>query len=63
LQALNTTLLRSEEVIWADFWTQMASTLASNPRFEDYVLPDRIVGVMFLRAYRNVTTNQNVFLH
>lgn len=62
LKALNTIILRGEEVVWADFWAQMASTLFRNPHFEDYVLPDKNVGVMFLRAYRNVTTDQNVFL-
>lgn len=58
LKALNTTLLRGEDVVWADFWSQMASTLGRNPRFEDYMPPDKNVSVLFLRAYRTVTADR-----
>jgi hypothetical protein len=58
LKALNTALLRGEDMVWADFWAHMASTLGRNPRFEDYLPPDKNVGVLFLRAYRTVTTDR-----
>jgi hypothetical protein len=55
LKALNDYLLSGKEVIWADFWRYAGAVLANNPRFMDYVSPDKNVGVIFLKAYRVLT--------
>jgi hypothetical protein len=57
LKALNDSLLSGKEVIWADFWRHAGSLLAGNPRFADYVSPDKNASVIFLKAYRALTDN------
>jgi hypothetical protein len=58
LKAINTTILRGQDLVWAELWAQVAPTLARNPRFEDYVPPDKNISVHFLQAYRAATTDQ-----
>jgi hypothetical protein len=55
LKALNDYLLSGKEVIWADFWRHAGTVLAGNPRFVDYVPPDKNASVIFLKAYRALT--------
>jgi hypothetical protein len=55
LKALNDYLLRGQDVIWADFWRHAGTVLAGNPRFADYVPPDKNASVIFLKAYRTLT--------
>jgi hypothetical protein len=55
LKALNDYLLRGQDVIWADFWRHAETVLAGNPRFADYVPPDKNASVIFLKAYRALT--------
>jgi hypothetical protein len=55
LKALNDYLLRGKDVIWADFWRHAETVLAGNPRFADYVPPDKNASVIFLKAYRTLT--------
>ncbi|HEY7490129.1 MAG TPA: hypothetical protein VIH59_03350, partial [Candidatus Tectomicrobia bacterium] len=55
LKALNDSLLSGTDVVWADFWRHAGSLLASNPRFADYVPPDKNASVIFLKAYRTLT--------
>jgi hypothetical protein len=55
LKALNDYLLRGQDVIWADFWRHAETILAGNPRFADYVPPDKNASVIFLKAYRALT--------
>jgi hypothetical protein len=55
LKALNDYLLSGKDVIWTDFWRYAGSLLASNPRFADYVPPDKNASVIFLKAYRALT--------
>jgi hypothetical protein len=54
LKALNDYLLRGQDLTWASFWRSVAPRLAHNPRFADYVPPDKNAGMLFLRAYRNL---------
>jgi hypothetical protein len=54
-KALNGHLLSGKEVIWADFWRDIGSGLAGNPRFADYVPPDKNASLLFPQAYRAVT--------
>jgi hypothetical protein len=55
LKALNDYLLSGKDVIWADFWRHAETMLAGNPRFADYVPPDKNASVIFLKAYRTLT--------
>jgi hypothetical protein len=55
LKALNDYLLSGKDVIWAEFWRYTGSVLAGNPRFADYVPPDKNASVIFLKAYRALT--------
>jgi hypothetical protein len=55
LKALNDYLLSGKDVIWADFWRYAASVLAGNPRFADYIPPDKNASVILLKAYRALT--------
>ena len=55
LKALNDYLLSGKDVIWADFWRHAETVLAGNPRFADYVPPDKNASVIFLKAYRTLT--------
>jgi len=54
LKALNDYLLRNKDMTWQSFWRQAESTLGRNPRFMDYVPPDRNAGAVFLTAYRSL---------
>jgi hypothetical protein len=56
LQALNDYLLRSKDMTWQSFWRQAEATLGRNPRFMDYVPPDKNAGAIFLTAYRSFMT-------
>jgi hypothetical protein len=53
LKALNDYLLRNKDMTWQSFWRQAEATLGRNPRFMDYVPPDRNAGAVFLTAYRS----------
>jgi len=54
LKALNDYLLSGHDMTWASFWRSVAPHLAHNPRFADYVPPDKNAGMIFLRAYRSL---------
>jgi hypothetical protein len=56
LQALNDYLLRGKDMTWQSFWRQAEATLGRNPRFMDYVPPDKNAGAIFLTAYRSFMT-------
>ncbi len=56
LKALNDYLLRSKDMTWQSFWRQAEATLGRNPRFMDYVPPDKNAGAVFLTAYRSFMT-------
>jgi hypothetical protein len=58
LKALNDYLLTGQDVLWADFWRQAGTLLAGNPRFADYIAPDKNAGLVFLKAYRALTGEQ-----
>jgi hypothetical protein len=55
LKALNDYLLSGKDMTWASFWRSVTPHLAHNPRFADYVPPDKNAGMIFLRAYRSLT--------
>jgi len=55
LKALNDYLLSGKDMTWASFWRAVTPHLAPNPRFADYVPPDKNAGMIFLRAYRSLT--------
>ena len=57
LKALNSSLLRGKEMTWQGFWQRLEATLGRNPRFMDYVPPDKNASVVFLRAYHRLTAN------
>jgi hypothetical protein len=54
LKALNMYILRGKDVVWTEFWAAVTPKLANNPRFEDYLPPDKNISVRFLQAYRTV---------
>ena len=56
LKALNDYLLRSKDMTWQSFWRQAEAILGRNPRFMDYVPPDKNAGAVFLTAYRSFMT-------
>jgi len=58
LKALNDYLLRSKDMTWQSFWRQAETTFGRNPRFMDYVPPDKNAGAVFLTAYRSLMTAQ-----
>lgn len=58
LKALNEYSLRGKDVVWAEFWKHVEPALGSNPRFVDYIPPDKNISVLFLRAYRAVMADQ-----
>jgi hypothetical protein len=58
LKALNDYLLRSKDMTWQSFWRQAEATLGRNPRFMDYVPPDKNAGAVFLTAYRSFMTTK-----
>jgi hypothetical protein len=53
LKALNDYLLRNKDMTWQSFWRRAEVTLGRNPRFVDYVPPDKNAGAVFLTAYRS----------
>src|SRR5262245_35868000 len=58
LKALNDYLLRGKDMTWQSFWRQAEATLGRNPRFMDYVPPDKKAGAVFLTAYRSFMTTK-----
>src|SRR6266852_861202 len=56
LKALNDDLLSSKTMTWASFWRQAEAALGRNPRFVNYVPPDKNAGIVFLIAYRRFIT-------
>ena len=58
LKALNAYLLRGKDMTWQSFWRQAEATLGRNPRFMDYVPPDKNAGAVFLTAYRSFMTTK-----
>lgn len=58
LKALNDSLLSTKAMTWPSFWRQAEAALGHNPRFVDYVPPDKNAGAVFLTAYRRVQTAQ-----
>jgi hypothetical protein len=55
LKAFNTSLLRGTDLTWQRFWRHLEARLGRNPRFMDYVPPDKNASVVFLRAYHRLT--------
>ncbi len=58
LKALNTYLLSDQVMTWPRFWHQATALLSHNPRFVDYVPPDKNAGAVLLTAYRRARTAQ-----
>ncbi len=58
LKALNDDLLSSKTMTWASFWRQAEAALGRNPRFVNYVPPDKNAGIVFLIAYRRFITGK-----
>jgi hypothetical protein len=65
LKALNSSLRHGKEMTWQHFWQRLEASLGRNPRFMDYVPPDKNVSVVFLRAYHRLTADakQAVYGH
>jgi hypothetical protein len=57
LKALNTYLLRGKDMTWQGFWRHIEARFGRNPRFIDYVPPDKNASVVFLRAYHSLTAD------
>jgi hypothetical protein len=55
LKALNGYLLHGQDITWQRFWRHIEATLGQNPRFVDYVPPDKNASVVFLRAYYSLS--------
>ena len=53
LKALNYLPPRGKDLTWQRFWRHLEATLGRNPRFMDYVPPDKNASVVFLTAYRS----------
>jgi hypothetical protein len=58
LKALNDHLLSGKTVTWESFWRHAEAALGRNPRFVDYVPPDKNAGMVFLVAYRSFITGK-----
>jgi hypothetical protein len=58
LKALNDYLLSGKTMTWASFWRQAEAVLGRNPRFVDYVPPDKNAGIVFLIAYHSLITGK-----
>lgn len=61
LKALNDSLLSGKDLTWPAFWQQAHTTLGRNPRFVDYVPPDKHAGAVFLLAYRRFMADNQAF--
>jgi len=59
LKALNDYLLSSQDMTWPAFWRKAEAALGRNPRFVDYVPPDKNAGAAFLQAYRRCMTSMD----
>lgn len=62
LKALNEYMRRDNALTWPAFWRQAETALGRNPRFGDYVSPDKSSGVVFLKAYRTATGDRRTTL-
>jgi hypothetical protein len=60
LKALNEHLLRAQELHWSAFWPRVTARLEPNPRFADYLSPDQNAGLIFLKAYRDLTAQERL---
>ena len=58
LKALNGYLLHGKDMTWQRFWRHIEATLGRNPRFVDYVPPDKNASAVFLRAYYSLITGK-----
>jgi hypothetical protein len=61
LKAFNAYLLSDKDMTWQSFWRQAAAALGRNPRFVDYVPPDKHASAVFLTAYHRLMTERQVW--
>ncbi|MGE3536563.1 MAG: hypothetical protein AB7N91_03890 [Candidatus Tectimicrobiota bacterium] len=54
LKAFTDYALQSAAIVWPAFWKQAEALLGHDPRFLDYVAPDKNATVTFLTAYRRL---------
>ncbi|MDD5291994.1 MAG: hypothetical protein PHY46_02270, partial [Candidatus Omnitrophica bacterium] len=59
LKMLNEEILNSGSVNWPDFWQKAQGKLANNSDFDQYVSPEKNLGALFIKAYRQLTETDN----
>jgi hypothetical protein len=56
---LNNDILTGQDIEWNEFWQKARLKLGENEDFENYVAPNKNLGVMFLKAYNKILLDQN----
>ncbi len=52
LKALNEVILSGKDITWSAFWADAEKKFGNNTNFDNYVAPDKNLGVNFLKAYQ-----------
>lgn len=51
LKMLNEQILSGKDIVWSDFWEKLEKKVGNDPRFKDYVAPDKNAGALFVKMY------------
>jgi len=51
LKMLNAEILTGQNIVWKDFWDKVEKILKNNRDFQDYIPPNKNLGVMLLKTY------------
>jgi hypothetical protein len=46
------TIRQGKDIVWSPFWEEMKSKYGKDPRFKDYVSPDKNLGLILMATYR-----------
>lgn len=57
---LNEKILRGEDIDWKTFWEEEARKLGGNENFENYVAPNENLGMMFMKAFNQKISDQQM---
>lgn len=61
LKMLNQEMAAGRDINWSEFWAKAEQRLGGNKHFKDYVAPNRNLGVLFLKAYREHVENDTYY--
>lgn len=51
LMSINSDILSGNDIIWPEFWSRMKEKFKDNYDFQNYISPDKNLGVMFMKTY------------